>query len=76
MAETIAQQFGAVVLKGPENPAEIGLRCPAERVYALVEALMGSGAENVTVRALDYVFEQANPLAERLFGRLEAGTAP
>lgn len=73
MAETVARRFGAVALTGAENPAEIGLRCPAERVFELVEALMGSGAENVTVRALDYVFEQANPLAERLFGRLAAG---
>ncbi len=70
MAESLASQFGASFPRGPTDTADTVLRCPAERVFGLVEALMAAGAANVTVRTLDYVFDQANPLAEKLFGRL------
>jgi hypothetical protein len=53
--------------------ADTVIRCPAGRVFELVEALIEAGAANVNVRALDYVFEPANPLADRLFRRLDQG---
>jgi ATP phosphoribosyltransferase len=55
---------------GSDSGAELVLHCPSERVFDLVEALIGLGAQDVTVRTLDYVFRETNPLAERLFGRL------
>jgi ATP phosphoribosyltransferase len=70
MADTLASQFGASLTRHPAATDDTVLRCPADRVFGLVEALMAAGATNVTVRTLDYVFDQANPLAEKLFGRL------
>jgi ATP phosphoribosyltransferase len=51
------------------------LHCPAGRVFDLVEALIGLGAQDVTVRAVDYVFRKTNPLVEHLFARLGPETA-
>ena len=70
MAESLAGQFGATLLRRSGVGQDVVLRCPAAKVFPLVEALMLAGASDVTVRALDYVFERANPLADRLFGRL------
>jgi ATP phosphoribosyltransferase len=39
-------------------------------VFDVVEALLGAGAQDVTVRTLDYVFRPSNGLTERLFARL------
>ncbi|NNM72160.1 ATP phosphoribosyltransferase [Enterovirga aerilata] len=75
MAESIGRQFGATLPDGTENRAETVLRCPSGQVFDVVEALMAAGAANVTVRTLDYVFEPANPLADRLFARLPADAA-
>ena len=47
----------------PRAAVEIVLRCPKERVFALVEALVAAGARDVTVGAVDYVFRPGNPLA-------------
>jgi ATP phosphoribosyltransferase len=46
------------------------LHCPTGDVFAVVEKLLSAGAEDVTVRALDYVFRPANPLTEKLFKRI------
>jgi ATP phosphoribosyltransferase len=46
------------------------LHCPAARVFEVVDDLLGRGAQDVTVRNLDYVFRPTNPLSERLFKRL------
>ncbi|MGA0595338.1 ATP phosphoribosyltransferase [Enterovirga sp. CN4-39] len=70
MAESLAGRFGATLLRRSGAGQEVVIRCPAAKVFPFVEALMQAGASDVTVRALDYVFEQANPLADRLFGRL------
>jgi ATP phosphoribosyltransferase len=72
MAESIAARFAATVTDGSAEASDFVLRSPAETMFDVVEALMAVGASSVTVRALDYVFEQANPLADRLFGRLRA----
>ncbi|GEO99359.1 ATP phosphoribosyltransferase [Methylobacterium haplocladii] len=49
---------------------EIVLRCPAEAVFALADALVQAGARAVSVRRIDYAFAAENPLAERLLARL------
>jgi ATP phosphoribosyltransferase len=54
----------------PLDNGEVVLHCPAQEVFEVVETLLGAGAEDVTVRTLDYVFRPVNPLAERLFKRL------
>lgn len=48
----------------------VTLHCPRKGVFALVEALTAAGADDVTVRALDYVFRRSNPLIEKLLARL------
>jgi ATP phosphoribosyltransferase len=57
---------------GRTDGGELVLHCPAARVFALVDELLARGAEDVTVRTLDYVFRASNPLGERLFKRLGA----
>ncbi len=49
---------------------ELVLHCPAARAFELAAALVDGGAQDVTVRALDYVFRTVNPLADRLFARI------
>jgi len=68
-AEALASRCGAALPFGAGAP-ELVLRCRAERVFGLVDALVAAGAREVSVRALDYVFRPANPLSERLFNRL------
>jgi ATP phosphoribosyltransferase len=65
--EELAARFGARL---PLGVAEAVLHVPAERVFEVVEALLGAGARDVTVRTLDYVFRPSNGLAERLLARL------
>jgi ATP phosphoribosyltransferase len=55
---------------GAARGVELVLRCPTERVFAVVEALVAAGARDVTVGAVDYVFRPGNPLPDRLFARL------
>jgi ATP phosphoribosyltransferase len=55
---------------GAARGAELVLRCPKDRVFAVVDALLAAGARDVTVGAVDYVFRPGNPLADRLFVRL------
>ncbi len=54
--------------RGPDG--EIVLRCPADGVFDLSDALVQAGARAVTVRRIDYAFQAENPLAERLLARL------
>jgi ATP phosphoribosyltransferase len=68
--EALAARFTATRPLGRESGRELVLHCPADRVFDLVDNLIGLGAQDVTVRTLDYVFRETNPLAERLFGRL------
>jgi ATP phosphoribosyltransferase len=65
----LARRFGARLPFGATG-TEAVLHVPAERVFDIVEALLGAGAKDVTVRTLDYVFRPSNGLAERLFARL------
>lgn len=62
--------YEAVLPFGRDGSRELVLRCPAARMFEVVEALLRLGAEDVSARTLDYVFQPANPLGERLFKRL------
>ncbi len=66
----LAARAGARVSNGPANGSELVIRCPRGTVFGLVDALVGAGARDVTVRALDYAFDTANPLLDRLLRRL------
>jgi len=46
------------------------LHCRAAAVFDVVAALQGIGAQDVTVRAFDYLFRPSNALTERLLGRI------
>jgi ATP phosphoribosyltransferase len=66
----LAERYDARLPAGREATQELVLHCPAPRVFEVVDELLSRGAEDVTVRTLDYVFSPANPLSERLFKRL------
>src|SRR5829696_2355248 len=68
--DDLAARYDARPPAGREDGRELVLHCPAARVFELVDELLGRGAEDVTVRTLDYVFRPTNPLSERLFNRL------
>jgi ATP phosphoribosyltransferase len=68
----LSNRFGAAPPFGHDSDShELVLRCPDKHVFDLVEHLLNAGAEDVTVRRLDYVFRTANSLAERLFARIQ-----
>jgi ATP phosphoribosyltransferase len=70
---SLCERFGASQPLGRDALGrELVLRCPADQVFALVEALVAAGAEDVTVRTLDYVFRPADPMTDRLLRRLPA----
>lgn len=48
----------------------VTIHCPDEHVFALAETLAEAGATDVTVRSIDYVFRQDNPMLDRLMARL------
>jgi ATP phosphoribosyltransferase len=66
----LVERYDARLPAGRDDAQELVLHCPAARVFDVVDELLGQGAEDVTVRTLDYVFSPANPLTERLFKRL------
>jgi ATP phosphoribosyltransferase len=68
--DDLAARYDARPPAGREDGRELVLHCPAARVFEVVDELLGRGAEDVTVRTLDYVFRPTNPLSERLFNRL------
>ena len=70
------RDFGVTVPFGAGPGRDLVLHCPAERTFALVEALTRAGAQTVTVAALEYVFRTSNPLAERLTRRIGPDSRP
>jgi ATP phosphoribosyltransferase len=63
--------YGARLPFGLHAPGGIvTIHCPADQVFALADAVAKAGAADVTVRTLDYVFRQANPLVEKLTARI------
>ena len=73
--ESLARRYDALLPFGRESGRELVLHCPATRVFDLVDSLIALGAQDVTVRSVDYVFHRKNPLAERLFARIEPDSA-
>lgn len=71
-AAALASQFGATPVDTGSWGSVIA-HCPTGRVFDYVEALRAAGARDVTVRALDYVFRESNPLSARLISRLAGG---
>ena len=81
-AATIAPEVLGALLTAhggrlPFGPPPVGggvaiAHVAAGRAAALAEALGAAGAETVTVARADYVFTRDDPLAARLFARLDA----
>jgi ATP phosphoribosyltransferase len=72
-AGDLETRFGARLPFGLEAPGGIvTLHCPRGQVFDLAEALHAAGATDVTVRTLDYVFRQENPLLDALTGHIGA----
>ncbi len=75
LAGTITATHGARLPFGIDiaNPGTAGIltiHCPRNASFDLVEDLTAAGATDVTIRTLDYVFRQDNPLLERLLARI------
>ncbi|MGJ3263683.1 MAG: ATP phosphoribosyltransferase [Salinarimonas sp.] len=49
---------------------ELVLHCPTAAVFGLVDTLAETGAADITVRGLEYVFRSENPLLARLEARI------
>ena len=69
LAAHAAATYGAK-LRSESASGRLTLFCPKDKVAPLADWLVGRGAANVTVAALDYVFSPINPLFERLTARL------
>jgi len=63
----VASPFG-----GPTSSGMLTLHCPPENVHALASFLRDSGAEAVSVGALDYVYTRDNALYAKLAAELDA----
>ncbi|MGL4242585.1 MAG: ATP phosphoribosyltransferase, partial [Beijerinckiaceae bacterium] len=59
----LAAAFAAGARKGP-NPGVV--LAPADAAPAVADAALAAGADQVTVAELDYVFDAASPLYDRL----------
>jgi len=55
---------------GPTSSGMLTLHCPPKHVAGLARFLRETGAENVSVTRLDYVFSRVNPLYARLTAAL------
>lgn len=73
--DDLEHRYGVTRPFGRDGARELVLHCPAALVFDVVDALIAEGAQDVTVRQLDYIVRTANPLGDRLFGRLD-GRAP
>ncbi len=73
LADTITARHGARLPFGTGPASEDGtitIHCPRHASFDLVADLTAAGATDVTIRTLDYVFRQENPLLERLLARI------
>ncbi|MCB8820448.1 ATP phosphoribosyltransferase [Microvirga rosea] len=66
----ILHDFGATLPFGEPAGWETVIHCKANTVFDIVAGLQNLGAQNVTVRAFDYLFRPTNTLTERLMRRL------
>ncbi|WP_457092129.1 ATP phosphoribosyltransferase [Microvirga sp. P5_D2] len=67
---SLVQSFGAAQPYGNALGREIVLHCRAGSVFEIVAALREIGAQDITVRAFDYLFRPTNALTERLLRRI------
>ena len=66
------ERYGVVSpFGGPTSSGMLTLHCPPDNVHALASFLRENGAEAVSVVALDYVYERANPFYEKLAAELD-----
>jgi ATP phosphoribosyltransferase len=66
------ERYGVVSpFGGPTSSGMLTLHCPPDNVHALASLLREHGAEAVSVVALDYVYERANPFYEKLAAELD-----
>jgi ATP phosphoribosyltransferase len=65
----VAARHGARLPFG-EAGQPLALHAPRASMFALVDELAARGATDITVRTLDYVFRQENPLLDRLLARI------
>jgi ATP phosphoribosyltransferase len=66
------ERYGVVSpFGGPTSSGMLTLHCPPDNVHALASFLREHGAEAVSVVALDYVYERANPFYEKLAAELD-----
>ncbi|MBZ6076125.1 ATP phosphoribosyltransferase [Microvirga puerhi] len=66
----ILHDYGATLPFGESKGWETVIHCKTSTVFDIVAGLQNLGAENVTVRAFDYLFRPTNALTERLLRRL------
>lgn len=66
----LGARFGVSSPRGRNGTGELVLHCPVEHVFAVVDALLATGGEDIVVSTPDYVFRPANQLGERLFARI------
>jgi ATP phosphoribosyltransferase len=70
-ADTLQARHEARLPFGVQAPGGIvTIHCPHKALFDLVDDLTAAGATDVTVRSLDYVFRQDNPLLEKLLRRI------
>jgi ATP phosphoribosyltransferase len=67
---SLVQSFGASQPYGNALGREIVLHCRTGPVFEIVAALQEIGAQDITVRAFDYLFRPTNALTERLLRRI------
>lgn len=66
----VAHEHGASQPYGHALGREVVLHCRASAMFDIVAALQGIGAQDITVRAFDYLFRPTNALTERLLNRI------
>jgi ATP phosphoribosyltransferase len=72
--DTAISTYGLSILSRPsENAGEYTLLCPREALMGAMAALRARGATAMTVQDVEYVFDGAEPLAEKLFSALPKG---
>src|SRR5829696_6064560 len=66
----LAREHGASLPYGNALGREIVLHCRTATVFDIVTALQNLGAQDISVRAFDYLFRPTNSLTERLLRRI------
>ncbi len=67
---SLVRDHGATLPYGNALGREVVLHCRTTNVFEIVGALQGIGAQDISVRAFDYLFRPTNALTERLLRRI------